>query len=51
MTIDEFITLKEAPRPIGLEKYIARCPAHDDHSPSLSIRGTADGRNSARAVS
>lgn len=23
--------------------YIARCPAHDDHSPSLSIRETEDG--------
>ena len=28
----------------GAGRWIARCPAHDDHSPSLSIRECADGR-------
>ena len=28
----------------GSSRWIARCPAHDDHSPSLSIRELADGR-------
>ena len=26
-------------RPAGPAKWQARCPAHDDHSPSLSIAG------------
>jgi hypothetical protein len=28
----------------GEDKYIARCPAHEDRSPSLTIRELADGR-------
>ncbi len=28
----------------GPNRWIARCPAHDDHSPSLSIRELDDGR-------
>lgn len=29
-------------RPSGIDRWTARCPAHDDHSPSLSIRKTGD---------
>jgi hypothetical protein len=29
-------------RPTGTGRWIARCPAHDDHSPSLSIRDIDD---------
>ena len=28
----------------GPNRWIARCPAHPDHSPSLSVRELADGR-------
>lgn len=28
----------------GVGRFIARCPAHDDRSPSLTIRGEDDGR-------
>jgi hypothetical protein len=31
-------------RQIGSGKWKALCPAHDDHSPSLSIRETAEGK-------
>lgn len=34
----------EAVRPVGRGRWIARCPAHDDCSPSLSVRELADGR-------
>jgi hypothetical protein len=30
-------------RKVGGDKYVARCPAHADKSPSLSIRETAEG--------
>lgn len=29
---------------VGAQRWIARCPAHEDRSPSLSIRETDDGR-------
>lgn len=31
-------------RETGPDRWIARCPAHEDRSPSLSIRELADGR-------
>lgn len=31
-------------RQVGLGRWIARCPAHDDGNPSLSIRELGDGR-------
>jgi hypothetical protein len=31
-------------RRVGHSKWVARCPAHDDRGPSLSIAETADGR-------
>lgn len=31
-------------RQLGPDRWIARCPAHDDGTPSLSIRELADGR-------
>jgi hypothetical protein len=30
-------------RPYGTDRYLCRCPAHDDRHPSLSIRITNDG--------
>jgi hypothetical protein len=31
-------------KPVGKGKWFARCPSHEDHSPSLSVRETDDGR-------
>jgi hypothetical protein len=31
-------------RKVGSNGWIARCPGHDDHDPSLSIQDTADGK-------
>ena len=31
-------------RSVGIQKYQALCPAHDDHRPSLSIAVGRDGR-------
>jgi hypothetical protein len=32
------------PKPCGSNKWMAKCPAHDDHNPSLSITVTSDGK-------
>lgn len=34
----------EGVKQVGAEKWAARCPSHEDRSPSLSIRETNDGR-------
>jgi len=34
----------ESVRPRGQNQWSARCPAHDDRSPSLSVRDMTDGR-------
>lgn len=34
----------ERVRPLGRGRWIAACPAHDDRSPSLSVRELDDGR-------
>jgi hypothetical protein len=34
----------ELARPTGKGRWIARCPAHEDRTPSLSLRETDDGR-------
>jgi hypothetical protein len=43
MTAAEFAELLQA-RPIGAGRWAARCPAHQDRSPSLSVREGDDGR-------
>ena len=44
MTVaDRFLARLEGVRQTGRDKWIARCPAHDDRSPSLSI-GHVDDR-------
>ena len=43
MRIDEFVTLLEAVKPAS-SGYQARCPAHTDHTPSLSVSEGEDGR-------
>lgn len=45
MTPAESITSRlEFCRQVGRGRWIARCPAHDDSSPSLSVREAEDGR-------
>src|SRR5437879_6218217 len=43
MTTDEFLSLLEAVRRNG-NGWQARCPAHNDHKPSLSVDEGVDGR-------
>lgn len=41
---DNLLQRLDKVRPMGPGKWLACCPAHDDRSPSLSIRETDDGR-------
>lgn len=43
MTAEAFADLLQA-RPSGVGRWQARCPAHEDRSPSLNIREGQDGR-------
>lgn len=40
---DKLIGRLDGVKSTGPDRWIARCPAHDDRTPSLSIRETADG--------
>jgi len=44
MTIDTLISRLDGVKKTGADRYLARCPAHDDRSPSLSIAEGDDGR-------
>jgi len=44
MAIDNIISRLDMVKRTGDGKYQARCPAHDDKSPSLSLRELQDGR-------
>jgi len=44
MTADALLSLLDCVRRTGPGRWIARCPAHQDRSPSLSIRELDDGR-------
>ena len=44
MTISNLLHSLHGVRETAPGKYIARCPAHDDRSPSLSIKSCDDGR-------
>lgn len=41
--IDAVLHRLDAVRQTGADRWIARCPAHDDRTPSLSLRETSDG--------
>jgi hypothetical protein len=41
---DTLLSRLEGARRSGSGRWLARCPAHDDHSPSLSVRELDDGR-------
>lgn len=43
MSAVEILNRLEGVRETGAGKWIAKCPAHEDRSPSLSIRETDDG--------
>ncbi|HEX6996135.1 MAG TPA: DNA primase [Gammaproteobacteria bacterium] len=43
MTAGELISRLDGVRETGAGRWLARCPAHDDRSPSLSIRECDDG--------
>lgn len=44
MTIDILLQRLDKMKQTGHGKWQARCPAHDDHGPSLAIRECDDGR-------
>lgn len=44
MTVEPLLSRLEGVRRTGHNCWIARCPAHDDRGPSLSIRELDDGR-------
>lgn len=43
MEIEELLSRLEKVKPSGTDKWIARCPAHPDKTPSMSVKLTADG--------
>lgn len=44
MSSDTLLSRLDGVRRTGPGRWIARCPAHDDRSPSLSVREIEDGR-------
>ena len=44
MSADAFLSRLDRVRRTGADRWIARCPAHDDQGPSLAVRELGDGR-------
>lgn len=44
MSVETIVSRLDGVRESGSGRYLARCPAHEDKSPSLSIREKDDGR-------
>ena len=44
MSIETLLSRVDGARDTGHGKYIARCPAHEDKSPSLAIKECSDGK-------
>ncbi|MBK8993027.1 MAG: DNA primase [Gammaproteobacteria bacterium] len=44
MAADALLAQLDQVKQTGAGRWVARCPAHDDRSPTLSIRETEDGR-------
>lgn len=42
--LDDLISRLDGVRNTGKDRYIAKCPAHNDGDPSLSVRELPDGR-------
>jgi len=47
MSLDSLLSRLANVKQTGSGRWVARCPAHDDKNPSLSIRETNDGRTLA----
>lgn len=43
-TVDQLLSRLDKVRQTRPDRWIARCSAHDDHTPSLAIRACPDGR-------
>lgn len=43
MTVAQLLDRLDRVRATGTDRWIAKCPAHEDRSPSLSIKETGDG--------
>jgi hypothetical protein len=44
MSADALISRLDRPRPTGRGSWLCRCPAHEDKSPSMTVRECDDGR-------
>ena len=44
MSAETLLSMLDKVRKTGPDRYIARCPSHDDKSPSLTIRESDDGK-------
>jgi hypothetical protein len=44
MAVDALLSRLESVKSTGRESWLARCPAHQDRSPSLTVRELPDGR-------
>ena len=44
MTVNEFLSRLQGVTPDGKGGWMACCPAHDDHNPSMHVNEGADGR-------
>ncbi len=44
MSADRLLSALDGVKRIGVDRWLTRCPAHDDRRPSLSVRELDDGR-------
>ncbi|MEQ8857752.1 MAG: virulence-associated protein E [Pseudomonadales bacterium] len=44
MDVEQFLARLDGVKPRGKGQWYARCPAHEDRGPSLSVKETDDGR-------
>lgn len=44
MTVDDLLSRLEKVKQTAQGDWVARCPSHDDRSPSLSVKDSGDGR-------
>lgn len=44
MPVDALLSRLDRVKRTGPDRWVARCPAHDDRGPSLSVRALEDGR-------
>lgn len=44
MSADALLSRLDKVKRTGPDKWVARCPAHDDRGPSLAVRELEDGR-------